>query len=79
MPRAKRKGEQSFEEKQIAIKAGVADVKGGESIRSAAKRFGIPRTTLQEHCSKLQMACTFPGWESVRFSSSIITTTTSID
>ena len=52
MPRVKRKGEQSSEARQLTMKAAVAAVKGGESVRSAANRFGIPRTTLQEHCSK---------------------------
>ena len=56
MPRVKRNGEQTSEARQLAIKDAVAAVKGGESVRSAAKRFDIPRTTLQEHCSKLQMA-----------------------
>ena len=52
MPRVQKKGEQSSEARQLAIQAAVAAVNGGESSRSAAKRFGIPRTTLQEHCSK---------------------------
>ena len=53
MPRVKRKGEQSAEERQLAIKAAVAAVKDGMSMRRAAREFGIPNTTVQGHCSKL--------------------------
>ena len=45
MPRKARKGQQAPEEKVQAIKAGVAAVEQGMSIRGAAKQFGIPYTT----------------------------------
>ena len=45
MPRKARNGQQASEEKVQAIKAGVAAVEQGMSIRGAAKQFGIPYTT----------------------------------
>ena len=58
---SKGEGRAVSEARQLAMKAAVAAVKAAvaavkgvhESVRSAAKQFGIPRTTLQEHCSKL--------------------------
>ena len=52
MPKRHRKGEQSSVERQQVIEAAVADVKGGKTIRKAAKLFGIPKSTLATHCSK---------------------------
>ena len=52
MPRVKRKGVQSSKERELAIKAAKAAVQAGKSIRSAAREFGVPNTTLQTHCSK---------------------------
>ena len=45
MPRKARKGQQASEKKVQAIKAGIAAVEQGMSIRGAAKQFGIPYTT----------------------------------
>lgn len=53
MPRVKRKGEQSSDAKQLAFKDAVAAIQGGESIRSAAQRFAIAKSTLHAHYSKL--------------------------
>ena len=55
MPRVHRKGEQSSEEKQKAYEAAIVAIKGGQSIRNAAEHFGIPKSTLQAHYSKLNI------------------------
>ena len=47
-----KKGEQSSERRKQTIEAAVAAVKSGESMRSAARRFGIPNSILQDHCRK---------------------------
>ena len=52
MPRAKKKGKQSSEERQLAIRAAVSAVSAGQSMRSAAKEFGVANTTLQGHCGE---------------------------
>ena len=52
MPRVLKKGAQSSEARKLAMQAAVAAAHEGESSRSAAKQFGIPRITSQEHCSK---------------------------
>ena len=56
MPRVKRKGDQSSDARQLAIKDAVAAVQRGESIRSAAQRFDITKSTLHAHYSKLNKA-----------------------
>ena len=45
MPRKARKGQKASKEKVQAIKAEVAAVEQGMSIRGVAKQFGIPYTT----------------------------------
>ena len=37
-------------EREEAVKAAVKAVKEGQSIRNAAKCFGVPYTTLHDHC-----------------------------
>ena len=52
MPRITKKGNQSSKVRQLALQDAVAAVRRGESIRSAAQRFGLPKSTLHTHCSK---------------------------
>ncbi len=54
MPRVKRIGEQSSEARQLAIQQAVEAVQEGKSLRSAATQFGIPKSTLNAHCSKFK-------------------------
>ena len=52
MPRIKAKRDLKVAEEKIKVfGAAIEAVKGGQSIRNAAKEFGIPYSTLQEHCS----------------------------
>ncbi len=53
MPRVKRIGDQSSEARKLAIQDAIAAVKGGQSLRGAAKKFGIAKSTLEAHYSKL--------------------------
>ena len=52
MPRTKKKASPAASiEREDAVKAAVRAMKEGQSIRKAAKLFGIPYTTLHDHCS----------------------------
>ena len=52
MPRKKVKRDpQAVREKEKVLEAAITAVEGGQSMRSAAKEFGIPYSTLQDHHS----------------------------
>lgn len=52
MPRQKRKvAPEALKEKEERFKAAIAAVHDGMSIRNSAKEYGIPYSTLQDHCS----------------------------
>ena len=52
MPRKKKQvSARASSEREEAVKAAVKAVKEGQSIRNAAKCFGVPYTTLHDHCS----------------------------
>ena len=56
MPRNKRKqNAKKCQERKAVIQAAVKAVHGGQSIRNAAKEFGLPYSTLQEHCTGKQL------------------------
>ena len=49
MPRRRAKGD--FADRRVSIQAAVKAVSCGQSMRHAAKEFGVPYSTLQDHCS----------------------------
>ena len=52
MPRGKKKANlRASEEREEAIQAATKAVSEGQSIRNAAKAFGVPYSTLRDHCS----------------------------
>lgn len=52
MPRTTRKQDpEASKEREQAILAAIAAIKHGQSIRNAAKEYGIPYSTLQDHCT----------------------------
>ena len=52
MPRGKKKANlRASEEREEAIQAATKAISEGQSIRNAAKAFGVPYSTLRDHCS----------------------------